>query len=72
MTGAVSLVVDVAVVAGGGGGGKADDDGGAATVDGAELDEELEVGSSGVGRNTGFVRVDCCVLSGFEAGTVVA
>lgn len=64
----MSLVVDVAVVVGGGGGGKVDDDGGAATVDGAELVEELEVGSSGVGRNTGFVRVLC----GVEAGTVAA
>lgn len=68
---AVSLVVRAVVVVAGGGG-NADDDGEAATVDAAGLVEEVEAGSSGVGRNTGFVRVDSCVLSCTELGTVAA
>lgn len=71
MTVAVSLVVRAVVVVAGGGG-NADDDGEAATVDASGLVEEVEAGSSGVGRNTGFVRVDNCVLSGAELGSVAA
>lgn len=66
------VVMAVVVVAGGGGGGNADDDGGAATLDATGLVVEVEEETEGVGRNTGFVKMVGCVLSGVVTGTVTA